>query len=77
MQFSIKSGNPEKQRSACIIIPIFSGRKLSQPAELLDKAAAGGLRLILKRGDIEGDVGDQLWLYELDNCTADRILLVG
>jgi len=77
MQFSIKSGNPEKQRSACLIIPIFSGRKLSQPAEMLDKAADGGLRSILKRGDIEGDVGDQLWLYELENCTADRILLVG
>ena len=77
MQFSIKSGNPEKQRNACIVIPIFSGRKLSRPAEILDKATGGAIRQHLKRGDMEGDIGDLVWLYDLENCFADRVLLVG
>jgi len=77
MQFSIKSGNPEKQRNACIVIPIFSGRKLSRPAETLDKATDGAIKQHLKRGDIEGDIGDLIWLYDLGNCFADRVLLAG
>lgn len=77
MQFSIKSGNPEKQRNACIVIPVFSGRKLSRPAATLDKATKGAIKQHLKREDMEGNVGDLLWLYDLDDCFADRILLVG
>ncbi|HPP47864.1 MAG TPA: hypothetical protein PLF25_10240, partial [Accumulibacter sp.] len=28
MEFSIKSGSPEKQRSACVVVGIFEPRKL-------------------------------------------------
>ena len=40
MEFSIKSGSPEKQRSACVVVGVFESRKLTLPAELLDKARA-------------------------------------
>ena len=39
MEFSIKSGSPEKQRSACVVVGVFEPRKLTLPAELLDNAA--------------------------------------
>ncbi|MDX9943929.1 MAG: hypothetical protein RBS35_03940, partial [Azonexus sp.] len=39
VEFSIKSGNPEKQRSGCAIVGIFDRRKLSLAAELLDNAS--------------------------------------
>ena len=38
MEFSIKSGSPEKQRSACVVVGVFDSRKLTLPAELIDKA---------------------------------------
>ena len=34
MEFTIKSGSPEKQRSACVVVGVFDNRKLSLSAEL-------------------------------------------
>jgi len=41
VEFSIKSGSPEKQRSACVVVGVFESRKLSLSAEVIDKAAGG------------------------------------
>ena len=30
MEFNVKSGNPEKQRTACVVVGVFESRKLSQ-----------------------------------------------
>ena len=38
MEFTIKSGSPEKQRSACVVVGVFDNRKLSLSAELIDRA---------------------------------------
>jgi len=77
VEYSIKSGSPEKQRSACIVIPIFKGRKLSRPAKTLDKISDGALKRFLKRGDIEGENGESAWIYNLENTYCDRVLLMG
>jgi leucyl aminopeptidase len=77
VEYSIKSGSPEKQRSACIVIPIFKGRKLSRPAKTLDKISNGSLKRFLKRGDIEGENGESAWIYNLENTYCDRVLLMG
>jgi leucyl aminopeptidase len=77
VEYSVKSGSPEKQRSACIIIPIFKERKLSRPAQTLDKASGGMLKQFLKRGDINGEMGEFAWIYDLENSFSDRVLLIG
>lgn len=41
MEFSVKSGSPEKQRSACIVVGVFEPRRLSPIAEQLDKISDG------------------------------------
>lgn len=53
MEFSIKSGSPEKQRSACVVVGVFEPRKLTLPAELLDNAANNYISDIIRRGDME------------------------
>ena len=45
MEFSVKSGSPEKQRSACIVVGVFEPRRLSPIAEQLDKISDGLNRL--------------------------------
>ncbi|MBS3936119.1 MAG: leucyl aminopeptidase [Sulfuritalea sp.] len=77
MEFSIKSGSPEKQRTACVVVGVFESRKLSLPAELLDNAARGHLSELLRRGDMEGKAGNTLLLHKVPGAEADRILLVG
>ena len=37
MEFSIKSGSPEKQRSGCVVVGVFEGRKLSLSAQAISR----------------------------------------
>lgn len=77
MEFTIKSGNPEKQRTACVVVGVFDNRKLSLAAERIDRAAKGYISDIIRRGDMEGRLGSTLLLYNVPNTLADRVLLVG
>ncbi|MCX8146207.1 MAG: leucyl aminopeptidase [Azovibrio sp.] len=77
MEFSIKSGSPEKQRSACVVVGVFEPRKPTLPVELLDKAAKGYISDIIRRGDMEGKAGTTLLLHNVPGTLCDRILLVG
>ena len=77
MEFSIKSGSPEKQRSACVVIGVFEPRKLSLPAEILNNAAQNYLADLLRRGDMEGKAGTTLLLHNVPGTICDRVLLVG
>jgi leucyl aminopeptidase len=77
VEFSIKSGSPEKQRSACVVVGVFESRKLTLPAELLDKASGGHIADIVRRGDMEGKSGSTLLLHNVPGTLCDRILLVG
>jgi len=77
VEFSIKSGSPEKQRSACVVVGVFEPRKLTLPAELLDKAANSYISDIVRRGDMEGKSGTTLLLHNVPGTLSDRILLVG
>ena len=77
MEFSIKSGSPEKQRSACVVVGVFETRKLSAAAETIDKASLQFLSDILRRGDMEGKAGTSLLLHGVSGIEADRVLLIG
>ncbi len=77
MEFSVKSGSPEKQRSACIVVGVFEPRRLSPAAEQLDKISDGYLSALLRRGDLEGKAGQMLLLHHVPNVLSERVLLVG
>jgi len=77
MEFSVKSGSPEKQRSACIVVGVFEPRRLSPVAEQLDRISDGYLSSLLRRGDLEGKAGQMLLLHQVPGVLSERVLLVG
>jgi leucyl aminopeptidase len=77
MEFSIKSGHPQKQRTACVVVGIYEPRRLSEAGRQLDEASGGHLSSILRRGDLEGKVGQTLLLHNVPSTLADRVLLIG
>ena len=77
MEFSVKSGSPEKQRSACVVVGVFEPRRLSPVAEQLDKISDGYLSSLLRRGDLEGKPGQMLLLHQVPGVLSERVLLVG
>jgi leucyl aminopeptidase len=77
VEFSIKPGSPEKQRSDCIVVGVFEGGKLSDAAQMLDIAASRYLSEIIERGDMSGKTSTSLLLYNVPNIASDRVLLIG
>lgn len=77
MEFSIKSGSPEKQRVACVVVGVYEPRRLSAPAQVIDQASGGYLSEILRRGDMDGKPGSTLLLHHVPETLGNRVLLVG
>jgi leucyl aminopeptidase len=77
MEYTVKSGSPEKQRIGCVVAAVYLPRKLSPAAKLLDEASGGAISNLIRRGELEGDLGSILLLHNLDNTLCDRVLLIG
>jgi len=79
MDFSIKAleqiSTLKTIRTACIVVGVFEGGKLSQIAATLDHG--GEIAAAIKSGDISGKPGSSLLLRTLKGSAADRVLLVG
>jgi leucyl aminopeptidase len=77
VDFGISSGNLRTQRTGCIAVGVYEGRKLSPAAMELDAASGHALGAALKRGDLEGELGTTLLLHGVANLACERVLLVG
>ncbi|HEY6280425.1 MAG TPA: leucyl aminopeptidase [Burkholderiales bacterium] len=77
MEFSIKIGGLEKQRSACLVAGVFALRNLSPSASLIDRVSGGYLSGITRRGDMQGKAGSTLLLHNVPRVASERVLLVG
>ena len=77
MEFKIKTGDLAKQKTPCLILGVFEKRKLSKPAEAIDEASGGHLSDVLRKGDLDGETGQTLLLYDVPGVSCDRALLVG
>ena len=77
MEFNIKSGSPEKQRVACVIVGVYESRKLTFAADLLDRISNGFISDVIRHGDMEGKLGSTLVLHSVPHTLCDRVMLVG
>jgi leucyl aminopeptidase len=77
MEFSIAAGSPAKNRTGCLVLGVFEGRKLPSAAEAIDKASGRYLSTLIKRGDHSGKAGTTLLLQKVPRISAERVLLVG
>ncbi|MGA2548993.1 MAG: leucyl aminopeptidase [Burkholderiaceae bacterium] len=77
MEFSTKAGAPEKLKTSCVVVGVYSDSKLTPTGSLIDAACAGGLAKAIKRGDQRGTRGLTLMLSGLPGIQAERVLLVG
>jgi leucyl aminopeptidase len=77
MEFPVKTGAPARQKSACLVIPVFEGKTLDGVARGLDAAHKGLLRKLLKSGDAATDIGRYLLVPKVPGQPTSRLLLVG
>ncbi len=79
VDYSAKSNKIETLGSRCLVVGVYSGgrNRLSTSAENLDKATKKAISEILSKGDISGETGSSLMLYNLSGIRAERLLLIG
>ncbi|CAK0779364.1 hypothetical protein CCP4SC76_6860002 [Gammaproteobacteria bacterium] len=77
MEFRSKSTHPAKYRGACLVLGLFEKKRLGEAAQRVDKASNGFLSEVLKTGDILGEEGQTLMLYQVPGIESERVLLVG
>ncbi len=56
---------------------VFENRKLSALAERLDTVTENFISNLLRKGDLEGNLGQTLLLHHVPQVLCDRVLLVG
>ncbi len=82
MEFSIKTASIDKSKSACALVPVLTGGKLTDSAKALDEASSGKLKAAIASGDLQGKAGACLIVTGLVggsravlvNCAADAAL---
>ncbi len=81
MRFEAKTGHAAAQKTACLILPVYSSGALVASTKNVDSATDGLIASLLKDGDIAGKVGDSLLVKPPgnpgQNIRAERILLIG
>jgi leucyl aminopeptidase len=77
MEFSVTGRNLEKQRTGCMVLGVYEGRKLSPSAMDLDTASGHAVYNVVRRGDLEGELGTTLLLHNVPKVPSERVLLVG
>ncbi|WP_284443050.1 leucyl aminopeptidase [Buchnera aphidicola] len=77
MNFFIKNCKLDKEKTDCIVVPVFDLCELSHSGCYLDQCSNGYITSLIKLGDIQGKIGDTLMLYKIPKIFSKRILLVG
>ena len=77
MELVVKSVSPETLKTATLVVAVGEGQVLSDAAKTVDTLSGGAISAVLKRGDLQGKVGQSLLLHSLANLKAERVLLVG
>jgi leucyl aminopeptidase len=77
MQSSINSDSPARQKVDCLVVALFSSRKLSESAQAVDSASHGQLTEWLKASPADGTAScAALTLYGLDGIKAKRVVVI-
>jgi leucyl aminopeptidase len=77
MKTALKTSNPVRLATDCLVIAVGAKSKLSEEASEIDKASGKRLSGILSNGDFDGSLGSTLFLHGLAGIKAKRVLLVG
>ncbi len=77
MEFIVKTGELEKQSSACVAVTVGENGDMGRSAKALDSLGKGIISRLLKAGDIKGKSGQSLMLHSLAGSKAERVLLLG
>ncbi|PQJ96897.1 leucyl aminopeptidase [Chromatium okenii] len=76
MKMTLRTGALATQTTPCLVLSVFAQEPLSGAAADIDRASNGRLKALWEKGDLSGETGRTLLLYDVPGVTAERILLM-
>lgn len=76
-KISVKTGNPQKQKTACLVLPVYEGRLKSKQLTEIDALLNSRLLKIFRSREFSGKAGEMLLLHCVEETPCERVLLVG
>ena len=73
----MKVGQPEKQKTACLLLGIHEPSRLSFTADKCDKIMDGELKALAKKGDLQGKLLQTRLYSPGGSLSAERLLFLG
>jgi len=77
MEFIVSGDRLDQLPTACVVVGVYQGGRLSPSALELDAACGHVVTQALTRGDLDGEIGTTLLLANLREVACERLLLVG
>ena len=77
MKTALKTSNPVRLVTDCLVIAVAAKNKFSPEAKEIDITSGKRLSSVLENGDFDGSLGTSLMLQGLEGVKAKRVLLVG
>ena len=77
MEFPIKTANPVRVETACLVVPVFKDGELLPGAAKLDDASERLISQLIERGDFDAKLGHVQLVPFAPGLNSDRLLLVG
>jgi leucyl aminopeptidase len=77
MKIDVKAGSIEKMKTGAAVLPLFEDERAGPAAGRVDKAMAGAIQRLVKRGDFTPKPGNVSVLYPDGKIAAERLILVG
>ncbi|MGQ7246160.1 leucyl aminopeptidase [Halomonas sp. V046] len=77
MEFPVKTANPVKTETPCLVIPVFKDGDLLPAAAKIDDASECLIQQLIERGDFNAKLGNVQMIPFAPGLPADRLLLVG
>ncbi|MBL8444172.1 MAG: leucyl aminopeptidase [Zoogloeaceae bacterium] len=75
MQFTIKTGSPEKHKTGILVIGAHSDGKLGQAAIAVDQACGGLIARLIARGELDHKAGALLNLHDPEGIHCERLII--
>lgn len=77
MEFAIRTGQPARLRTGCLVAGLFEDGEPGPVARDIDEATDGLLVRLRKRRDLPRKAGETVVLHDVSGLSAQRVLLVG
>ena len=77
MDYTVKIGQPTKQKTSCLVLGVYESNQLSPSAQQFDEEHDGYLSKMLKRTAMSGQCEKHILLLDTPSDRCERILLIG